>query len=206
MPNPDSSSIAVMDITLSSSSQPQLPNLAPRPTRFLFVRRLIQTIVLLFVFINVVYFVAWLVLNPTPPAFQVNSFNISTNANYTIAFTVGNPNRKLSLLLDRFQVLVFQGKRKAVGSLESMLLAADESLCLNKNPVEFRVHGRVLKNAGFLGNQRELASNFNVKVNFRTKFLASNWFSKRDFMAVYCKDLAAVRFSSEKRKCSVRVD
>ncbi|KAK8503481.1 hypothetical protein V6N13_094688 [Hibiscus sabdariffa] len=141
MPNPNSSSIAAMHI--APLSQPQHPNLTPRPTRSLFVRRLIRTIVLLFVFINVVYFVAWLVLNPTPPVFQVNSFNISTSANYTIAFTVGNPNRKLSLLLDHFQVLVFQGKRKTVGSLETMLLAADKSLCLNKNPVGGCLRARV---------------------------------------------------------------
>ncbi|GMI97282.1 hypothetical protein HRI_003397500 [Hibiscus trionum] len=87
MSNPYSSSLATMNIKSSSSSQPQHPN--PRPTRSLFVRRLIQTIILLFVFTNVVYFVAWRVLNPVPPVFEVSSFNISGNSNYTISFAVG---------------------------------------------------------------------------------------------------------------------
>ncbi|XWS73843.1 hypothetical protein CRYUN_Cryun02cG0164200 [Craigia yunnanensis] len=216
LPDNSSTSTAISSFNISTSqsqhanlSTPhsralQQPNNNNNSRSSLFVRRLIVTIVLLFVIIKVVNFIAWSILHPLPPVFELNSFNISIsppnsplNTDYDIVFTIRNPNKKLSLLLDHFEILVFQGKTK----VSSEQMPTGQSVYLKKNPMDFPVHGKVLKLKSFL---REVT--FNVQVNFRTKFLASNWFSKRELMAVYCSDLN-VRSLSAKRKgeCSIHV-
>ncbi|KAA3455460.1 protein YLS9-like [Gossypium australe] len=180
-------SITSFNITPSSSSSSSSPSPSKRS---LFVRRLIRTLVLLSSpsLHGVSLTQPHLFLNSTP-------FNIS-DTNYTTAFTITNPNKKLTLLLDNFEVLI-----KNVASRDQWM-PTDKSLCLNNNAM-----GRVFKNISFLGNT------FNVEVSLRTKFLAWNWLSKREFMMVCCRDLS-VRFLSEKRtgnysgekgKCSVQV-
>ncbi|KAB2065641.1 hypothetical protein ES319_A09G102900v1 [Gossypium barbadense] len=184
-------SITSFNITPSSASSS-----SPSPSkRSLFVRRLIRTLVLLFVFLKVISFIAWRVLNPTPPVFELNSFNIS-DTNYTTAFTITNPNKKLTLLLDKFEVVMFQGNRKNVASRDQWM-PTDKSLCLNNNAmVFFSVKGRVFKKISFLGN------NFNVQVSLRTKFLAWNWL---DLSLRFLSEKRTGNYSGEKGKCSVQV-
>ncbi|XVF05091.1 hypothetical protein REPUB_Repub05bG0141500 [Reevesia pubescens] len=204
---PDSSSTPISSFNITTSQSQQEPNLItsrPRPLHpnnnsrsYLFVRRLILAIVLLFVMINVVNFIAWRILHPLPPVFEVNSFNISISppnsppsTDYNITFTIRNPNKKLSLLLDHFEVPASPGKTKLLG----------ESVHLNKNPRNFSVCGRVLKRVTFLGEV--------IKVNFSTRFLAWNWYPKRESMVVKCSVTAKKKedFTGEIRKgdcCSV---
>ncbi|XP_022728716.1 uncharacterized protein LOC111284264 [Durio zibethinus] len=213
MSQPDSSSIPIssFNITTSQSQQANPTTITPssralqptnnNSTSSLFVRRVIVAIVLLFVTIRTFNFIAWRILQPLPPVFEVNSFNISIShgpnsppntSYYDIAFTIRNPNMKLSLFMDHFKILVLQGKPK-VSSDQWML--TDESVHLSKNRMDFHA----LKLKGFVRIKKGV--NFNVQVNLRTKFLAWNWLSHREFMVVYCRDLH-VRFLSAKWKGS----
>ncbi|OMO95655.1 hypothetical protein CCACVL1_05331 [Corchorus capsularis] len=176
---------------------------------YLFVHRLIVAILLLFVTVSVVNFIAWRTLNPIPPIFQVNSFHISSTTPfnsstlnhtyyYRVVFAITNPNKKLKLFLDRFEVFVFHGKTK-VSSQRMTLMPPDLSVYYpeKNSPRDFPVRGRMLMISNFLPNNKNEVINFDVKMSFRIRFLAWNWLPKRESMRVHCSHLSVKLLSAK---------
>ncbi|OMO83142.1 hypothetical protein COLO4_22671 [Corchorus olitorius] len=196
---PESSSAPSFNSSFNTASappsQPAYNNHNSSRRNYLLVHRLIVAILLLFVTDSVVSFIAWRILNPLPPVFQVNSFHISSSNHtyyyYRVVFAITNPNKKLKLFLDRFEVVVFHGKTK-VSSERMTLMPPDLSVYYpeKNSPRDFPVRGRILMISNFLPNNKNEVINFGVKMSFRIRFLAWNWLPKRESMRVYCSHLS----------------
>ncbi|XVE59638.1 hypothetical protein DITRI_Ditri05aG0062200 [Diplodiscus trichospermus] len=204
------SSLNVTSQTLPLHSHALQPSNNVSRNPILFVRRLCLSILSLFAIISLVHFIVWCIIHPVPPVFKVNSFCISSDplkhsqllstGYYDIRFAIKNPNRKLSLVMDHSEILVYHGKNMV--SKESMppfyikKMSEETRKNVPRDLLEY-LHGKMLKLKSIEWSKREVS--FDVKVNFRVKYLAWSWLPKRAYMEISCRDLR-VTFLSAKGK------
>ncbi|XP_010046720.2 NDR1/HIN1-like protein 13 [Eucalyptus grandis] len=187
--------------------QPPPPPLPPRSIHEV-VRRLIASLVLLFVSVSTACFVAWLVLRPHPPAFEVNSLavsglNISSpdfGPRSDLELAIMNPNRKIVFFIDHFGLLVtYRGiplLRRVKKPTYRVEIPGNGS---------FRV--KLELDTGGLNDERERAVlgdmkgewskgavSFEAKAKVRVKFIAWGWLSRERLVEASCQDLS-VEFS-----------
>ncbi|KAI9195327.1 hypothetical protein LWI28_013867 [Acer negundo] len=102
--------------------------------RFSVLRRLILVLILLFAVITIINWTVWLILNPKPPVFTVNSLSLSNSKQIlNLQLSINNPNKKITLFMDDLRVLVFY-KDAVVSKGTSMNLK--QPVCLEKMSVQ----------------------------------------------------------------------
>ncbi|XP_044482010.1 uncharacterized protein LOC123208545 [Mangifera indica] len=137
------------------------------------VRRLMILLVLFFVLIILVISIAWSILHPINPVFTLNSLTISNftlsnsrvNADYDFNLSVYNPNEKLTLIIDRFHVIVKYHYKKILSESWEKLVKLEKT--------DF--------------SKRLL--NLTVEVYIRTSFESEIWPTKERRMKVSCNNL-----------------
>ncbi|XP_044482013.1 uncharacterized protein LOC123208547 [Mangifera indica] len=166
------------------------------------VRRLMILLVLFFVLIILVISIAWSILHPINPVFTLNSLTISNftlvnsrvNADYDFDLSVHNPNEKLTLIIDGFQVIVKYHYKKILSeSWEKRVKlekTSNQSLKMHLRPKDSSVnrvnkHSFKLLSTDF--SKRSL--NLTVEVYIRTSFVSEIWPTKETCMKVSCNNL-----------------
>lgn len=160
---------------------------------------LTRLVVALFVVGSAVSLILWLSMHPRLPAFHVESlsvsgFNLSVSqltAKYSIGLNVTNPNNKIDLQIDQFDLsVVYRGV-----PLSRMVRGFSPSLLILRNhgsQVEFekgtdqlnkKTRKRIIGNLAGKG-----VVSFNVRMNVRVKFQAYRWLTKRKALVVLCKN------------------
>ncbi|PON47265.1 hydroxyproline-rich glycoprotein family protein [Trema orientale] len=177
--------------------------------------RLIFVLVVLFIIINVSISFTWLVLNPQLPLVTISNFTLSAdhhnhpNDDQTIQFTVQNPNKKIKLYFDSYEVSLFCG-RMVLLSRTSSEKGSSAFLEVEKKSqkdliVKLRSNSTERRRCGFsnywdkkaFGDKynksykkpmRNEITRFKVKMVNGVKFSALNdWPSKRRMIEVLCK-------------------
>ena len=101
-----------------------------------FLRRLIFVLLSFFVIITLVIYIAWLILKPLPPDFEVDSFTVSNftvsgsqiRGKYDIQVTLRNPNKKVDLYVEIFNIRVsYRRTRLSQNTKASRLLFLEKS-------------------------------------------------------------------------------
>ena len=111
------------------------PNSESRPAAnnsqrsYLILLRLILILVLLFIIIRVSIFSAWLILKPQLPLVTLSNFSLSSdhnllNIDQPIRFSIKNPNKKIKVYFDFYEVLLSCGRM-------ILLRASSEKGCLS---------------------------------------------------------------------------
>ncbi|KAK6235260.1 hypothetical protein SCA6_010597 [Theobroma cacao] len=214
------SSTANSSLTLSITSQNshalQPNNNISRNS--LLVRSLILSILSLFAIISLLDFVVWRIIHPLPPVFEVDSFCISTtppkhspltSTAYDIQFGITNPNKKLSVLMDNFEILVFHGKnmisRERMRPVYLKKMTKESSNIPRDLP---HLHGKMIKFKSIQWSKRGV--NFDVKVKFQVRYMVWSWLPKRADVEISCRDLSVKFLTAEgkgdlmggRRECS----
>lgn len=166
------------------------------------VRRLMILLVLFFVLIILVISIAWSILHPINPVFTLNSLTISNftlsnsrvNADYDFDLSVYNPNEKLTLIIDRFHVIVKYHYKKILSESWEKLVklekTGNQSLKTHLRPKHSsgnRVNKHLFKLLSTDFSRRLL--NLTVEVYIRTSFESEIWPTKERRMKVSCNNL-----------------
>ena len=163
-----------------------------------FVRRLIWTIVSLFLIITLIIAIAWFILNPWEPRFRVNSLSVSNfsatdsqlRGKYEIDLDITNPNKKIRVMVDHFKFFVCY--RSMVLSVPEMVqqppILVDKKGD-NKMKVELRLKDTPPKKLDLFKDWDKGVVNFNVRMKVRVRFEDGIWPIKEKFLEVYCEDL-----------------
>ena len=174
-----------------------------------FLRRLIFVLLSFFIIITLVIYIAWLILKPLPPDFEVDSFTVSNftvfgsqiRGKYDIQVTVRNPNKKVDFNVEIFDIHVnYRRTRLSQNSEASRLLFLEKSNQTSvKAELDSNLSRYVRKND--LENLGQNLSGgvicFDVRMPVSTTFISGNWPRIERSMLVYCKNLR-VTFSSSK--------
>jgi hypothetical protein len=170
-----------------------------------FIRRLTWTVVSVFVILMAVIGIAWFVMHPHDPSFAVTSRSVSNftvsdsqiTGMYEVRLTVTNPNKKIQLILDDFNVVILYSE--VVLSIaevqQPILLVKMSNMSVNVDLVMKSSVKLVQENLVKEWNKGVV--NFDVKMVFRLRFEAGIWPSKEKILCVYCDDLD-VKFYSPK--------
>ncbi|MED6120185.1 hypothetical protein PIB30_018584 [Stylosanthes scabra] len=170
------------------------------------VRKLILTLVLMFVLLMVIFTIVWFVLDIQEPTFQVTSFSVSNfsvsathlRGKYQVELTIANPNKKIQVMLDHFNLLVYYGQ---VGLSAAALKPVYLEKLANKTVSVYLVvsdspkfvHKEVPESMVKEWNKGVV--NFDVRMVVRARFEAGILPSKEKFLDVYCGDLDVGFFS-----------
>ena len=154
-------------------------------------------------------YIAWLILKPLPPDFEVDSFTVSNftvsgsqiRGKYDIQVTLRNPNKKVDLYVEIFNIRVsYRRTRLSQNTKASRLLFLEKS---NQTSVKAELDSKLsrylrkndLENLG--QNLSEGVICFDVRMPVSTTFTYGNWPRMERLMLVYCKNLR-ITFSSSK--------
>ncbi|KAJ1440747.1 Late embryogenesis abundant protein [Sesbania bispinosa] len=171
------------------------------------VRYVTLTVVTIFVVFMAIIGIAWLVMDPHDPGFRVTSlsvsnFTVSDNSQvggkYEVNLTITNPNEKIQVMVDRFNVLVLYGKVVlSVGVVQEPLFV--EKMRNKSVKVELVVSDSPKKVVpeNLVKDWNKKVVNFNVKFVMRVRFEAGVWPSREKFMHVNCGDLDVAFFSAK---------
>lgn len=192
-----------------NTTSAQLPSShAPQPSKSSqcshFVRRLITALLLLFVLISVVGWIAWLIVHPLGPVFTVSSLTVSNltlsnnndsriKADYHLVFSMKNPNKKVPLAIDSFETLLLYKKDAVLTQARSTKAVSLEKMSQKNWSPEFPkdfskpLHGREFNEIGKDWSKRVVS--FNVKVKIGATFTYGICLSKRRIMNVSCINL-----------------
>ncbi|GAU19989.1 hypothetical protein TSUD_273240 [Trifolium subterraneum] len=170
-----------------------------------FVRRLTLTVVSIFVILMAVIGIAWFVMHPHDPSFSVTSLSVSNftvtdsqiTCKYEVRLTVTNPNKKIQLILDDFNVVIlYSDVVLSMAEVEPpILLARMSNKSVNVDLVMKNSVKLVQENLVKEWNKEMV--NFYVKMVVGVRFEAGIWPSKEKILCVYCEDLD-VEFYSPK--------
>ncbi|MED6160682.1 hypothetical protein PIB30_053725 [Stylosanthes scabra] len=160
------------------------------------VRKLILTLVLMFVLLMAIFSIVWFVLDIQEPTFQVTSFSVSNfsvsathlRGKYQMELTIANPNKKIDVMLDHLNVLVYYGQ---VGLSVAALKPVYLENRANKTVSMYLV---VRDSPEFV--RKEVPESM-VKMVVRARFEAGILPSKEKFLDVYCGDLDVGFFSAK---------
>ncbi|KAK7263448.1 hypothetical protein RJT34_31038 [Clitoria ternatea] len=147
-------------------------------------RKLILMLVCIFVAFMAIISIAWHVMDPHDPGFGVTSLSVTKftvsdsqlRGKYEVGLTFKNPNKKVQVELDSFNVFVLYGKVE--------LVTRDLPKSVQKVVAENMVEEW---NKGVL--------DFNVKLEVRVRFEGGFWPAKVKFLNVYCGNLDVGFFS-----------
>lgn len=177
-----------------------------------FVRRLITALVLLFVLISVASCIAWLIVHPLRPVFTVDSFTVSNfslsnnndlriKADYHFVFSMKNPNKKVPLVIDNFEILLLYKKVTVLTKAWIMEAVHLEKMSQKNWSAEFsRDFGKPLHVREFneiIKDWSKRAVSFNVKMKIKTRFTYGIWLTKRRHMEVSCISLVVEFFEPQ---------
>lgn len=229
MPDTTSSSTANSQAAVqiqSHVSQPHNNSHSPH-----FVRRLIIALVLLFVLVGVMNSIAWLIVNPLPPAFTVNSFGVSNftllssrvKGDYEFVISIKNPNKRASLFIDRSgDVSLKYDKSSAVIATTRMRPLYLEKMSQQSQCPRFTSDfcepldgGEFNEMSNDYWSKRMVS--FNVMMRIRVRFRYGILLTKRSLMKVSCMNLVVefaaakenhgrLKGSGDKYNCSVHHD
>ncbi|KAK9999675.1 hypothetical protein SO802_019278 [Lithocarpus litseifolius] len=195
-----------MEFPNSSSTQ---PSTSKDSASYNFLRGLIFVLLSFFIIITLVIYIAWLILKPLPPDFEVDSFTVSNftvsgsqiRGKYDIQVTMRNPNKKVDYYVEIFDIRVnYRRTRLSQKSEASRLLFLEKS---NQTSVKAELDSNLsryvrkndLENLGQNLNRGEIC--FDVRMPVSTTLNYGNWPRMERSMLVYCKNLR-VTFSSSK--------
>ncbi|KAK7257590.1 hypothetical protein RIF29_31662 [Crotalaria pallida] len=169
-----------------------------------FVRRLTLTLVSIFVIMMSIISIAWFVMDKHDPGFHVMSLSVSNftvsadskiGGKYEVKLTITNPNKKIQVLLDRFQVLVFYGEvGLSMAAVQPVYLEKMANKSVNVEFVVMRDSTKLVSEK-LVKEWNKGVVNFNVKMLVRARFEAGVWPSREKFLDVYCGDLDVGFFS-----------
>ncbi|XP_015953215.1 uncharacterized protein LOC107477673 [Arachis duranensis] len=170
------------------------------------IRKLILALVLVFVLLMVIFSIVWFVMDIQEPNFQVTSFSVSNfsvsttqlRGKYQVELAISNPNKKIEVMLDHFNVLVYYGQvGLSVAAMKPVYLeklankTVVVSLVVRDSPrfVRKEVPENMVKewNKGVV--------NFDVRMVVTARFEAGILPSKEKFLDVFCGDLDVGFFS-----------
>ncbi|KAK3205613.1 hypothetical protein Dsin_019659 [Dipteronia sinensis] len=174
--------------------------------RFIFIRRLILVLIFLFAVFAILNWTVWLILNPQPPVFTVNSLSVSNftsnsqqilKANYNLQLSINNPNKKITLFVDDFLVFVFYKDTNHVLKSTSMNLTLP--VCLEKTS------GQSLSLLGDMVESSVWSRRSMVKVQMMVtiRFRAANLLTREKNMEVSCNDLGSGFIKGRGKDCSL---
>ena len=112
------------------------PSTSKDSANYNFLGRLIFVLLSFFVIITLVIYIAWLILKPLPPDFEVDSFTVSNftvsgsqiRGKYDIQVTLRNPNKKVDLYVEIFNIRVsYRRTRLSQNTKASRLLFLEKS-------------------------------------------------------------------------------
>ncbi|KAJ7948051.1 Protein kinase [Quillaja saponaria] len=177
-------------------------NNSRKPYLVSIVRGMILALVLLLVAICVIIRIEWTTLNPHAPEFRVSSLSISNftlldsqlicNCKYDVELTIRNPNQKIDMTIDHFDVYVhYKETRLAMANVQTIYLEKMNQKNLKVELVSNMVSGNDLAKEWSKG----LVS-FNVRLWVRSRFKAGVWPSKQKFLKVFCGKLDVEFFSA----------
>lgn len=164
------------------------------------VRGLTLTLVSIFVILMAIIRIAWLVMHQHEPSFHVMSLSVSNFAvsdshlrgKYEVGLTIKNPNKKIQVMLDRFQVLVFYGEVGiSVAAVQPVYL---EKMANKSVKVELVVRDSTklvhkVVSEDLVKEWNKGVVNFNLKMVVRARFEAGVWPAREKLLDVYCGDL-----------------
>ncbi|XP_075635917.1 uncharacterized protein LOC142608099 [Castanea sativa] len=194
---------------MSPNSSSTQPSTSKDSASHNFVSRLIFVLLSFFVIITLVIYIAWLILKPLPPDFEVDSFTVSNftvsgsqiRGKYDIQVTVRNPNKKLDFNVEIFDIRVnYRRTRLSQKSeaLRSLFLEKSNQTSV-KAELDSNLSRYVRKND--LENLGQDLSGgvicFDVRMPVTTSYTYGNWPRMERSMLVYCQNLK-VTFSSSK--------
>ena len=185
------------------------PSTSKDSANYNFLRRLIFVLLSFFVIITLVIYIAWLILKPLPPDFEVDSFMVSNftvsgsqiRGKYDIQVTLRNPNKKVDLYVEIFNIRVsYRRTRLSQNTKASRLLFLEKS---NQTSVKAELDSKLsrylrkndLENLG--QNLSEGVICFDVRMPVSTTFTYGNWPRMERLMLVYCKNLRITFLSSK---------
>lgn len=172
-----------------------------------FFRQLTLTVVSLFVILMAIIGIAWLVMHPHDPGFRVASLSVSNFSvsdsyiigKYEVGLTITNPNKKIQVILDRFNVVVLHDEAMlSVAVVQQPVLL--EKISNRSVKVELGIRKREstkLVPENLVKDWNKGVVNFDVKMVVRVRFEAGIWPSRDKMLGVYCGDLD-VEFYSPK--------
>ncbi|KAF3963037.1 hypothetical protein CMV_012527 [Castanea mollissima] len=194
---------------MSPNSSSTQPSTSKDSASHNFVSRSIFVLLSFFVIITLVIYIAWLILKPLPPDFEVDSFTVSNftvsgsqiRGKYDIQVTVRNPNKKLDFNVEIFDIRVnYRRTRLSQKSEAPRRLFLEKSNQTNvKAELDSNLSRYVRKND--LENLGQDLSGgvicFDVRMPVTTSYTYGNWPRMERSMLVYCQNLK-VTFSSSK--------
>lgn len=148
-------------------------------------------------------------MHPHDPTFGVTSLSVSNftasdsqlRGKYEVELTITNPNKKIQVVLDRFNMLVLYGEGKlAVAEVQQPVVLEKMRLMSNRSvkvDLVVRNSPKVVVPENLVKDMNKGVVNFDVKVVVRVKFEAGIWPSRDKLLDVYCGDLD-VEFYSPK--------
>ncbi|GFZ17744.1 hypothetical protein Acr_26g0010140 [Actinidia rufa] len=177
-----------------------------------FIRRLILALVLIFFIITAVSLVSWLVLHPHAPAvvltmLSVSNFTLSNarcTGKYEVEFTLTNPNRKIDLEFERFEVFLAYKRDRFLkedvdGVLHFTLVRMKQTRVHVALATETSsVHTMKKWTAMEMGREWKTTRvvSFDVRMQAVARFKASGWLSRHKDIDVVCSNLK-VGFDSD---------
>ncbi|KAM3692968.1 hypothetical protein ACJW31_08G129200 [Castanea mollissima] len=194
---------------MSPNSSSTQPSTSKDSASHNFVNRLIFVLLSFFVIITLVIYIAWLILKPLPPDFEVDSFTVSNftvsgsqiRGKYDIQVTVKNPNKKLDFNVEIFDIRVNYRRTRLSQKSEAPRRLFLEKL--NQTSVKAELDSNLsryvrkndLENLG--QNLSGGVIYFDVRMPVTTSYTYGNWPRMERSMLVYCQNLK-VTFSSSK--------
>ncbi|KAJ1384554.1 Late embryogenesis abundant protein [Sesbania bispinosa] len=157
----------------------------PRSSAPNLVRALTWTFVSLFLILTVIIAIAWYVLDPHEPRFRLRG-------RYEVELNITNPNKKVQVMVESFNVLVCYGKvgLSRTDVLQPIYLEemrdkdVKVKLRLKDSPTELAHKAQDLVNDWNRG-----IVNFDVKMVARIKFIAGIWPTREKFLDICCGNL-----------------
>ncbi|XP_010034234.2 uncharacterized protein LOC104423440 [Eucalyptus grandis] len=182
---------------------------------FRIVSRTMQSLVLLIVSIGTVITVAWLVLNPRPPAFRLDSLSLSglptasdassrpPGPHVRIQLTATNPNKKLGVVIQDVNLWLAIVHCKCQLPLLSPNHTASSEYPINKRSQEVLIFEGKTALRPCRGMRKKRPFQFpvgeavmSVKMKVSVKFMHAYWPSKRMSVKVGCENLSLELSSS----------
>ncbi|XP_057955296.1 NDR1/HIN1-like protein 10 [Malania oleifera] len=174
---------------------------APRAT---FFRRFLAAMIAVFVIIGTIVLIIWLVLRPRLPEFRVDSisatgFNFSVSqvtGKWDVAFTVTNPNKKISISYDNVESLFsYRLTLLAVTAVPPFGQGTRVQTAFNASFAAQSVYVNERDANAMSADRRGGSVSFNVRVLSRVWFKTGAWRPRRRLLRVWCEGLS-VGFSS----------
>ncbi|KAJ7981224.1 Late embryogenesis abundant (LEA) hydroxyproline-rich glycoprotein family [Quillaja saponaria] len=173
-----------------------------------FVRRLIMTLVLIFVIMSVIIGIVWIHLNPHVPEVRVSSVSVSNftlsdsqlTGKYKVELTIRNPNKKVDMFIDHVNVY-FNYKRTQLSRVMVQPIYVEKlkqknmKVGLVTDP-GFSVSNKV--SGDDLGKEWSKGFvQYNLRMSVRIRFKYGDWPSREKLLDFFCENLNVEFFSAK---------